>query len=636
MLIMLLAMTISASAQFRAGIQGAVTDAQGAAVIGATVTLTNKETGKTLQTKSGDNGFYRFDNLAPGRYSVSTEMDGFKKKVLEQVEVKAEDIQGLNLELEAGNLTDTVTVSSQVTEQLQTESAAIDKAITKDEVLRLPQTGRDPYELVRLTPGVFGLGMRDGSGGSVHLPNSSGPGGSNSSIFQTENQVPISANGQRLQANNFQIDGVSVNSQAWGGAAVITPNQESVKEVRVVASAYSAENGRNSGALIEVVSQNGTNNLHGSGFFKYNDPALNAFNKWGGPNNGDPKRQEQRFRQWGGSIGGPVYLPRIFNGKNKLFFFFSLERLSNNTNNFSNQWVETPEFRQLLQNVRPNSLANQVVNMPGMQPRILNVIPNSCAEALNSPIDCQVVPGGLDIGSPTGVIGQRVGPIAGGGLDGIPDIQYAQIAEPGHNIAQQFNGRVDYQARPNDLIAFSFFYTPNDSYSTGSQLSRPITDWLSARRNSSAALIWTHTFSSTLLNEARFNFTRWYFNEFQSNSNMPWQIPHVIVGDFLKQSIDWSVGGPGVFYQTTYNFRDTLSKVVGSHGLKFGGEISREQNNDTVAWAFRPEFNFGTLWNFANDAPIRETGNFDPRTGIPTDLKKYIRASTFAVFAQDD
>ncbi|MBO0723426.1 MAG: hypothetical protein J2P41_21560, partial [Blastocatellia bacterium] len=129
---------------------------------------------------------------------------------------------------------------------------------------------------------------------------------------------------------------------------------------------------------------------------------------------------------------------------------------------------------------------------------------------------------------------------------------------------------------------------------------------------------------------------RWYFNEFQSNSNMPWQIPHVIVGDFLKQSIDWSVGGPGVFYQTTYNFRDTLSKVVGSHGLKFGGEISREQNNDTVAWAFRPEFNFGTLWNFANDAPIRETGNFDPRTGIPTDLKKYIRASTFAVFAQDD
>ena len=125
-----------------------------------------------------------------------------------------------------------------------------------------------------LTPGVFGDGARGGNGGSVGFPNSPGPGGSNNSIFQTENQVPISANGQRVDANNFQIDGVSVNSQTNGGGAIITPSQESVKEVTISSSSYSAEDGRNSGAIIKVVSQNGTNDFHGSAFFKYNDPEL--------------------------------------------------------------------------------------------------------------------------------------------------------------------------------------------------------------------------------------------------------------------------------------------------------------------------------------------------------------------------
>ena len=128
------------------------------------------------------------------------------------------------------------------------------------------------------------------TGGAVALPNASGPGGSNNSIFQTENQIPIVANGQRTSQNNFEIDGVSVNSLTWGGAAVVTPNQESVKSIRVASSDYSAEAGRNSGAQIEVVSQNGTNQFHGSGVFKYNDPLFNAFNKFGGPNGAPPVR----------------------------------------------------------------------------------------------------------------------------------------------------------------------------------------------------------------------------------------------------------------------------------------------------------------------------------------------------------
>ena len=642
-LVIAIGVSTVALAQYRAGIQGAVTDSQGAAVAGATVTLTSKETNRTQTTKSGEGGFYRFDRLSPGSYSISAEMANFKKKMLENVEVKAEDIQGINIVLETGNISETITVTTAVTAQLETENANIDRSITKEEILRLPQSGRDPYELARLTPGVFGLGARSQDGGSVRLPNSSGPGGSGSdSIFHVENGVPISANGQRLQANNYEIDGVAVNSQAWGGHAVVTPNQESVKEVRVVANSYSAEYGRNTGALVQVVSQNGTNDFHGSAVFKYNSPSLNAFNRWGGPTGAPPTRVDTRFRQYGGSIGGPIYLPRFgqggrstWNGKDKLFFFFSFERLTKNFSGFSNKWVETPQFRQLMLDARPGGKAGQILNLSGMAPGSLTPIANSCAAADDSLVDvrnCQAVAGGLDIGSPMGAIGATV-PQVGGGLDGIPDIMFAQIVEPGSSKAIQYNGRVDFQATSSDLFAFSFYYIPADGlFSTNG---RPVLDFLSARRTTAGALIWNHTFSPTLLNEARFNFTRWYFNEFESNPNMPWGIPHVSVGDALP-FIDWSVGGAGVFYQTTFNFRDNLSKVVGSHGLKFGGEISKEQNNDTVAWAARPDYFFGNLWNFANDAPIRESGFYDPRTGVPTDLKKYIRAATYSLFVQDD
>ncbi|MBA3442881.1 MAG: TonB-dependent receptor [Pyrinomonadaceae bacterium] len=641
--ILMLGLGMTASAQFRAGIQGAVTDPQGAAITGATVTLTNKETNRTQQATSGDEGYYRFDRLAPGQYMITAEQAGFKKQVLESVVVDAEQTQGINIQLETGEVTETVTVSSEVTEQLQTENANIDGSISEQEILRLPQAGRDPYELARTAPGIFGLGARSGSGDSVRLPNSSGPGGSSNSVFQTENQVPISANGQRVSANSFEIDGVSVNSQAWGGAAVVTPNQESVKEVRVASSSYSAENGRNTGALIQVVSQNGTNDFHGSLFFKYNEPALNAFNKWGGPSGGSPRRNEKRFRQYGGSIGGPIYLPRFgeggpayWSGKDKLFFFFSYETVRNRTNNVENKWIEAPEFGQLLLNQRSGTLASQIVNTPGMAHRVLSVIPNDCASAhptLADPLNCRVVAGGLDIGSPTGVRGQSVANQVGGGLDGIPDIRFAQVLFPSNNKSQQFNGRFDFQATNSDLVALSFYYTPNDT--TFSPNGRPIQDFLSARRHTAGSLLYTRTISPTTLNEARFNVTRWYFDEFASNPNSPWGIPHVRVADFLPE-IDWAPGGAGVFFQTSYNFRDILSKVVGSHGLKFGGEVAHEQNNDTVAWAARPDYFFGNLWNFANDAPVRETGHFDPRTGIPTDLKKYIRGNTYSLFVQDD
>lgn len=616
--------------QYRAAIQGTVTDISGGIVPGANLTLTNEETGAKQEGKSNQQGFYRFGSLAPGPYSLSVESKGFKKAVREHIDVRAEQLEGVNVSLNPGEVSESVTVSAAEAPKLETETGSIGTTITTQQIQRLPQIGRDPYELVRLTPGIFGLGARNNVGDSVKLPNTAGPGGSNSSIFQTENQLPMSANGQRVSANGFEIDGVNVNSQAWGGAAVITPNQESVKEIRVVSSSYSAETGRNSGASVQVVSQNGTNQFHGSAVMKYNTPSLNAFQRWGGPFDAVPQRSEQINRQYAGSLGGPII-------KNRLFFFFSYETVRRSTNQAVQQWIETPEFVQLLQQRRPNSLASQITSFPGMTQNLLSVLPRDCASISLGPSECQALPGGIDIGSPTGALGQNVENAIGGGLDGIPDLRFAQVLQPTSQTNQQYNGRVDFRPTNNDLLAFSFYWIPSDSDTLGEGQGRQALGFTSNRRNMAGTLLWTRTFTPTIVNEARFNVTRWYFNEIDTNSNAPWGIPNVTVADNpFPFNLQWGLPGAGVFSQTSYDFRDVVSKVWGSHVLKFGGEVIWDQNNDTSAGGARPRYNFGNLWNFANDAPLTETGTFDPRNGFPTDLKKYMRMKTYNLFIQDD
>ena len=194
-----------AHAQFRAAIQGTVADESGAVVAGATVTLINNETARSQTATTSGEGFYRFSGLAPGLYKLTVEQTSFKKQVIENLEVSAENVQGVDVLLTTGGISETVTVTGENSAALETENANVQKSITTEEIRKLPQTGRDPYELARLAPGILSPGARGGNGNSVGLPNTTGPGGSNSSIVQSENQVPISASGQRLSQNNFQI-----------------------------------------------------------------------------------------------------------------------------------------------------------------------------------------------------------------------------------------------------------------------------------------------------------------------------------------------------------------------------------------------------------------------------------------------
>jgi hypothetical protein len=639
--LLLMFVTASASAQFKAGIQGTVKDASGALIPQAKVTLTNSETGKTQETTASDEGFYRLSGLAPGKYKLTVEKSGFKQKVFADVTVNAETVQGMDVELETGAVSETVTISAETAPLLQTENANVDKTITNLEVLRLPQASRDPYQLLRLAPGVFGEGARTANGGAANLPNTSGPGGSSTSIFATENQVPITANGQRVSANNYQIDGVSVNSQTWGGAAVITPSQESVKQVQVTSSTYSAEDGRNSGAQIRVVTQNGTNSFHGSLFFRYADPGLNAFNHFHGiPGTtrvSSPQRVEQKNRSYGGSIGGPIV-------RNKAFFFFSYEGYRSSTNNTYEYLVESTQLFPLIRVARPNSIAAKVLSSPGIEPRILAIVPRTCADLGFVPA-CQVVPGGFDIGSPSGAPGQYVpfNMATGGGLDGIPDLRFALLANPTSFRGNQYFTRVDYNVTAKDTVAVSAFFTPVKTVTSDADAqSRPMADITSKRLNWDVAVIYTRNISATMLNEARFNMTRWGFNEIDSNANVNFGIPRIEIegllgdnGKRLRFGANRSENTPGVIHERQLQFSDILTKIRNNMSWKFGGEYRLDLNDNTGTGGARPDYSFVRPWNFANDTPIFEAINED-LTGTPIANNTPFRSGDIGLFVQND
>ncbi len=629
-----------ALAQFAASVQGTISDPSGAAIPNAKVTLTNTETQRIQTTAASSDGFYRFTGLAPGTYSLVVEAPNFSRQQVDNIVVSADQTQGVNATLQPGQVSQTVTVTAASSPIVNTENAQIGESITTQEITDLPQFGRDPYELIRLSPNVTADMSRNGTGNSVGLPNTTGPGGSNSSIFQTENQLPVSANGQRLSNNDYILDGVSVNSLNWGGAAVVTPNQESVKEMTILTSAYSAEWGRDSGAQIAVTTKNGTNQFHGSGFFHYDSPSLNAYNTWGGPGGAPPVRDNNLYRQFGGSLGGPIV-------KNKLFWFFSYEGLRQTTNGVYESWVETPQFRQMVVADRPGSVTAQLFQSPGIAPRVLSVLNEPCPPAF-APGTCQQVSGGINIGSLTGATGQY-NSLVGGGLTSTPDLEYAELAAPTTLRGNQYNGRMDYSVTPRDSIAgilyFTSLYNLSADTTTGS---RPMADVNFTPLNDAVTALYTHIFAPTVINEARANFTRFAANQITSNEGtVNWGIPRVEVQGYPIGSEGAPNGRlefgalqgdttPGIFAQNQYEFRDIVSKVTGSHALKFGVEIRQEEDNNGLQGAARPDYVFNGLWELANSAPIYEGIAANPVTGGPPAATQYLRTRYRGLFAQDD
>ncbi|MGB7199647.1 MAG: carboxypeptidase-like regulatory domain-containing protein, partial [Acidobacteriaceae bacterium] len=341
--------TLPGAAQFRASIQGVVTDPSGAVIPGATVTLTDTSTNHTDTATTSADGVYTFNALPPNNFTLTVTAAGFKKKTLNNVQILPEQANAVNVQLALGAAAQTVTVNGSQASLLNTETATLSGTVTDNEIQHLPSFNRDVFQLAQLAPGTFGDASQGSAGGSFNLPGSAGPGGSaanSSGIFQTENQVQVQAIGGQNDTNGISIDGISTVSAVWGGASVITPSEDSVQSVTIISNSYDAENGRFSGAQIQVISKSGTNHFHGSAFFKASRPGLNAYQRFNGyrpppvadtPGAKGVNRDTNRTNNYGGSLGGPIW-------KNKIFAFFNYETSPLSSLTSEQQWFETPQF----------------------------------------------------------------------------------------------------------------------------------------------------------------------------------------------------------------------------------------------------------------------------------------------------
>jgi hypothetical protein len=633
---MVLLAAATASAQFNASLSGTVLDQTQAVIPGATVVLTNTATQATQTVKSSGSGFYTFNELPPGNYSLQVTANGFQQNAISNVVVVAETPRNLDVTLQTGQATETVNVNADTTPTLQTSDASIGSTIDSEEITRLPIFGADPYELLRTAPGISGDGSRSGNGQAVFLPNGAGPGGSNSGVYQTENQPQISADGQRVSDNNFMIDGVSANSLTHGGAAVVSPNQEAVGAITIVSTSYDASLGRNTGAQIQVVTKSGTNALHGSAFFLYDEPGLNSFNKFGGPTPGTPfVRNDNQQRVWAASLGGPIK-------KDKLFFFASYQEYKQNDPSFTNGYTETSQFRSAIAAQRTGGVSEQTIAHAGSQARVAAVLTPTCI-GYSGP--CQVVTGGLDLGSltPGGTTQLGVFPAsaAGGGLDGVADVEAAQFIVPAQSRGNQYNARIDYLVTPKDLIAGSVYFTKLDNLGASpTEGARPFDDVPFKPLNSAATLIFVHTFSPTWLNELRANSTRFADNALNDGGNtVDYGIPYDNVQNYpfaIQYGVAAAVTTPANFAENTYEVRDTATHVWGAHTIRAGAEFRFEQDNDNLYGYERPTYAFNGIWAFANDASVFEAIYANTNTGGVANTQRYFRSQDYAAFVQHD
>ncbi len=285
-------------------ISGVVTDPKGV-IAGATVVITNADTGAVTWTgKTNVAGIYRAPDLPAARYNLSVTAAGFKHQQVSGIELSVDSRADVPVLMQVGEVAETITVEGTSAGQLASDSSSLGTIITPSQLQTLPLPSRNVLNLVALTPGVS-------SGGDI-----------TSQAGLSTSQLSI--DGSRTLNSEFLIDGLSVVTGSTGAPQTLPP-ADSIREFNVLAASYSAEYGRTAGATVTLITNSGTNLFHGAayGYFRNEDwDANNYFNNLLGK-----PRSEDRYNLFGGKLGGPVLIPKIYDGRNKTFFFVNYEGL---------------------------------------------------------------------------------------------------------------------------------------------------------------------------------------------------------------------------------------------------------------------------------------------------------------------
>jgi hypothetical protein len=565
------------------GLRGLVTDSSGAAMANAKVSLINEATTDARNVQTSNDGEYVFSQVIPGRYKVLVEFGGFKKFERTGILVETQQQISVDVKMEVGNVTDSVLVTEEVP-LIETANASQGQVIDNKKLVDLPNLGRNPYMFSRLAPNVQQVGnpayarMQDQSGSSQ-----------------------ISIAGGPVRGNNYLLDGVPITDAA--NRAIIIASLESVQEMKVQANTYDAEIGRSGGGMFNVFMKSGANAFHGSGgaYFRQTDWLANSFfnNRAGAP------VTDQPFRNYLGSFGGPVWIPKVYDGRNKTFFFFAFEGYRDTQANAGT--TQVPTAREL-----SGDFSQSLTRAGGL--RLIYDPLTTDAAGVRTPFAGNIIPTGRINPVGKNIAATFAAPDKTAAFHGDSNLSYqASLA----SIADQRTYKVDHKLFSwwNASFGFQWYHSlePGEWWFRNTPSSP--NQWTLDRIVHSSQFNNTITVNPTTVLAVRYGFNR--FPNLQGQASTGFNVGSLGFSPGFVNSIQSPVF-PSVTFQNFYtgtnmgtnsnaltifsskNFGAILSKFVGKHTLKFGADARRIQIGDINFQNSAGTFSFSDQFTRAN------------------------------------
>lgn len=644
---------------FKATVVGVVTDTTGAAVTGATVTVTEAETAFEQTATTTDDGSFTVAQLPPGTYEIRVDAANFKRTVQTDLLLETDQTQRLNITLEAGDVNETVTIVAEAP-VINSDTSEKGEVITNRQVQELPLNGRDATDLAQLVPGVYQRPAEDDQGQG------------------------LAAAGTRTDSTNFILDGVNNRSDRNGGIGVNT-SVDSIREFKVSTSSYSAEFGRTAGAQINVVSKSGTNRYSGSLFdFARNNvfDAKNALAFDVPSTSSDESKKTLRRNQFGGTIGGALPFfnfgeggPVFSSGKDRTFFFASYEgtrevRSAVAIKNAPNADWLNGDFRNVRgagangrlgdaddtnRVLRPVATVN--ANGSVTVTRVEFPTPNVIPRTLFNPISAQLLAFIPAANLPSSVVGAPSSNYLATGVNDTNRNQF--LAKIDHRISDKNTFYVSFARQSaNNFDAFP----SNRNFYPG--FGRDV------RNNyNTLSISDTNIFSSRFINEARFGYFRQRNENLGENRGTDFNAllgipfpagysPGAELQGFPAIRIDGfeefgdRPNDPFTYSLRNFQFYDVATFIAGKHSFKFGGDIVNSNYVEADVRNVRGDFRFrGRSTNTGTGTTGSGAGNTsggfrsfaDFLLGLPdaTQLQfgsvpADLRGTQYAFFVQDD
>ena len=608
LLVLAVACVIPAVAQQSQGsFTGSVTDPSGAAIPGAKVTAVEQGTGFARAAESNAGGAYFLPLLPPGRYQISVAKSGFATDQEGPLLLTVDQHAKVDVRLHVGSSTTTVTVPATAA-VLDTESSAVGTTVGREEITQLPFNGRQFLEATLFTPGVA-----PGSQGSELNNNRGGS---------------IDVNGLRETMNSFLLDGMNDTSVSVGTFSA-TPPLDAIQEFRMETGVYSAKFGATAGVQVNMVTKSGTNQVHGSLYDYFRSASLDARNFF------EPFVPPFQRNEFGATLGGPVVLPGIYDGHDHTFFFLAYEGLQDNHTFFSRGLVPTAaeregDFSGLLSPAcpKPTVLIDPLVLINPAAPVTFGNNLNALAPLLPS--------GTLD------PVGQRIA-----NLYPSPNIPNAACGAPNYSApgkqrvhANAYDARFDHLWGTKDSMFYRYTLTTDSNFLPFDNTQLPGYGMFQADWFTATGLDWTHTFSPTMLNEAKVDYNRWQYRWNNEGQGIDFAGQAGLQGEALTGFRDTGVpdftfaGGytpigaganlPQAGAVNSFEYADTLTQVHGNHTLAYGVDIhSVKRGNFFIDENARSTFKFDGIVTGCPPLPQRAAtcaalkGGIEQQLGSP-------------------